>query len=1017
MRRKVNEMGSSENQTIKEINLGLQTAFIDSRMNSNLAYKPQFLTNDHKRGVKVLSHIEYQLMHCDEFSISVAFISRSGFVELAQTLKELETRGIKGRVLTTDYLCFSDPYALDRIAELSNVELKMYHVDDAGVGFHTKGYLFKESGVYRIIIGSSNMTQTALSTNMEWNTQLVSTEQGEMAQAIVGEFEKLWDEDVSRPYTEFIDAYRNKYNCKKQIDRLIREQRQIAMQDTVVNLDAYRLKPNKMQTEFIGNVHDLIEQGAKRGLLISATGTGKTYASAFAIRNEQPRKVLFIVHRELIAKQALKSYRKVFGNTKKLALLSGHSKEYGADILFATMNMIAKDEVLAKYRPEEFDWICIDEVHRAGSVSYQKIMDYFCPQFYLGMTASPERTDGFDIFSLFDHNIVYEIRLQHAMKEDLLCPFHYFGITDLEIDGVVAADKTAFRDFNYLVSDQRIEHIVRQAKYFGYSGDRVKGLIFCSSRKEAKELSSKLNGRGFYTGVLTGEDHEQQREQAIELLTADVSEELIKEHEGNIDADICCEQDAYPFLDYILTVDIFNEGVDIPEINQVLMLRPTESPIVFVQQLGRGLRKAVDKEYVVIIDFIGNYTNNYMIPIALSGDRSYNKDTIRRYVAEGTRVIPGASTIHFDEISRKRIYQSIDSARTNDVRLLKESYEQLKYRLGRVPSILDYKRFGSIDVSKYFDKFGSYYAFLVKYYSDDYGVRLNTEEAEIIEFLSKKITNVKRIYELALLQYLLKQDQNIRVFTYYAKLLKEHYGKQMSEDTENSVVRNLTNGFAKEEERKKYKDCVLIRKVQEGYDLDPIFKKRLISNPVFKDMVLELTEYGLDNFNEKYSDSYKNTEFQLYQKYTYEDVCRLLNWQKNMNAQNIGGYFYDAKTKTLPVFVNYDKADDAIAYEDRFVTKEQFIALSKHPRKITSSDADHFFKRTEADKENQIFLFVRKNKDDKEAKEFYFLGEVFAQGEPHPIKMEKTRDDAFEINYKLDVPVRDDIYEYIVGEA
>ena len=173
---------------ISEINNGLQTAFLDCNTDSNLAYRPQFITNDHKRGIKVLTHIENQLMHCDEFSISVAFISRSGFVELSETLKELERRGIKGRILTTDYLHFSDPYALDRLATLKNVELKMYHVDDAGVGFHTKGYLFRESGIYRIIIGSSNMTQTALSTNMEWNTQLVSTEQGEMAQSIVKEF-------------------------------------------------------------------------------------------------------------------------------------------------------------------------------------------------------------------------------------------------------------------------------------------------------------------------------------------------------------------------------------------------------------------------------------------------------------------------------------------------------------------------------------------------------------------------------------------------------------------------------------------------------------------------------------------------------------------------------------------------------------------------------------------------------------------------------------------------------------
>ena len=182
-------------------------------------------------------------------------------------------------------------------------------------------------------------------------------------------------------------------------------------------------------------------------------------------------------------------------------------------------------------------------------------------------------------------------------------------------------------------------------------------------------------------------------------------------------------------------------------------------------------------------------------------------------------------------------------------------------------------------------------------------------------------------------------------------------------------------------------------------------------------MVCDLVDYGIAVYRDLYADTYRDTNFALYQKYTYEDVCRLLNWQKNMNAQNIGGYFYDATTRSLPVFINYDKAEDAIAYEDRFVSSKELIALSKHPRKVDSSDADHFYKRKEQDRDNRIYLFVRKNKDDREAKEFYFLGEIYAQDEPVPIKMEKTGDDAFEIRYRLDVPVREDIYEYIVSEA
>ena len=1014
-----------DNYSTSAIKLGLHTAFIDSAVESTEDCQPQFITNrkeqlkdDNFEASKVLTHIDKELNSCEEFAISVAFITESGFIGLAETFRKLESRGIRGRILTTDYLCFSEPSALEKLANLNNIELKMYHVDEAKVGFHTKGYLFKKDGIHRLILGSSNMTAGALSTNKEWNVKLVSTAKGKMAQDIVNEFEMLWEDEAEKQYAEFIDSYRKRYESKKQIDKLIREQHKTAINGDVVDYDIYRLRPNKMQQEFIYNLHELIEQGAKKALLISATGTGKTFASAFAMKSEAPKKALFVVHRELIARQAFNSYQKVFGSSKKLGLLSGTSKEYDADILFAIMSTMAKTDTLDKYSPDEFEWICIDEVHRAGSESYRKIMDYFKPKFWFGMTASPERTDGFDIFKLFDHNIAYEIRLQHALKEDLLCPFHYFGITDIEIDGEPINDSSDVRVFSRLVSDIRVDHILKQSEYYGYSGDRLKGLVFCSNKEEAKELSKKFNQRGYYTAVLTGENTEKQRESCIELLVKEIRDDEIEKHNTNIKNNIPAECTQMPYLDYIFTIDIFNEGVDIPEINQVLMLRPTESPIVFIQQLGRGLRKANYKEYVVIIDFIGNYQNNYMIPIALSGDKSYNKDFIRRYLLEGTKTIPGASTINFDEISLKRILKSIDSARTNDVKLLKESFEQLKFRLGRIPSLLDFKRNGSISVSKFFDKFGSYYAFLVKYYTDEYQIKLNLDEETIVEFLSKKVTGMKRIHELALLKQLISRNERITAYyNAFKKTLKKDYNKELPPVVEESMYRNLTNEFPKEEERKKYRSCVLIQKSSEGFELSDSFRTLLNSNSDFLAMVKEIIEYGIENYVENYADSYKNTDFSLYKKYTYEDVCRLLNWQKNLNAQNIGGYFYDSDTKTLPVFINYDKAEDAIAYEDRFVTRDSMIALSKHPRTIHSKDADHFYKRTEADKENRIYLFVRKNKDDKESKEFYFLGEIYAEGAPNPIIMDKTGDNAFEIKYKLDVPVRDDIYEYIVSEV
>lgn len=972
---------------IIELKKGFGTAFLDGSLNSNLAWRPEFISNNYRQGRKVLVSIEEELGRCEEFRISVAFITRSGITPLLQTLKDLEQKGIPGKILTTDYLRFSEPEALEKLASLKNIELKMFMSSHETGGFHTKGYIFRKEEIYRIIIGSSNMTLNAVTRNREWNTKIVSSEQGELAQQVLGEFDELWQDSHSLDYQEFIGQYRLDY----QKERLIRRQKKQALQEEVVDFTRYTLQPNKMQVAFVDSIMKMRREHTERALLLSSTGTGKTLASAFALREMNPKKALFLVHREQIAKQAVRSYRQVFGSSRNYGLLSGSSRDMEPEFLFATMQMMAKPEIYTQFSREEFDVIILDECHHAGAESYQKIMGYFKPEFWLGMTASPDTTQ-YDIYSIFHHNIAYEIRLQQALEEDLLCPFHYFGITDLEIDGEVFDDSTGVKNFANLVSDARVDYVIEKAGYYGFSGDRVKGLVFCSRKEEAYELSRRFNQRGYRTEALTGEDSQGRREEVISRLTDD-------EHSERQ-------------LDYIFTVDIFNEGVDIPEINQVIMLRPTQSPVVFIQQLGRGLRKSEGKEYVVILDFIGNYMNNFMIPIALSGDRSYNKDSMRRYVREGARIIPGSSTIHFDEISRKRIYASIDAARTNDMKLLKESYQSLKYKLGRIPTVSEFREYGSIDIIKIFEKCGSYHNFLKKY-EKDYSIRLTADQENVLEYVSKKLLSYKRIQELDLLRHLMeRKDRIIR----YGELLSQKYGVRLTDKVEESVVRNLRNEFPKEEERKRYAACVLIERDESGgYRLTDSFLK-MLTDREFHRMITELVDFGIRRYEEKYADNYKDTEFTLYEKYTYEDVCRLLNWKKNMNAQNIGGYFYDAETKTLPVFINYHKGEDAIAYEDRFVSENYLIALSKHPRKITSGDADHIYRRTEADKDNRIFLFVRKNKDDNEAKEFYFLGEIFAENEPHPIRMEKTKDDAFEIDYRLDVPVRSDIYDYIVSD-
>ena len=966
---------------------GYKRAFVDSKVVADPMFSPQLLTNS--GGQKVLTAIEKELKGCDDLFISVAFITMGGIAPLLGTLKDLEKKGVKGRILTTDYLMFSDPRALDKLNSLNNLDVRVFKTGENDVGFHTKGYMFHNNGDLRIIVGSSNLTQNAITKNHEWNTRMVSTSDGQFAMDIEEEFNSLWDTSVC--YSEYRDEYSAIYKNSK------REREELGKLTRTLDLSyAQVLQPNSMQEQFILNIEEIIHKGGKRALLISATGTGKTYASAFALRKLftdklfPNKKALFLSHREQINKQALKSYKRIFGKNVPMELLSGNQndieKAKSGEFLFSTMNMMAREDIMEQFKPDEYSVIVLDECHRSGAASYQRIINYFKPELLLGMSASPERTDNFDVFSLFDHNIACEIRLQQALENDMLCPFHYFGITDLEIDG----ESDDLNKFRQLTADKRVEYIISQAEYYGYSGNRVKGLIFCSRKDEAKELSRKFNLTGKYnTTMLCGDNPQEERESAIERLVDD---------------------NAADRLDYIFTVDIFNEGVDIPEINQVIMLRPTESPIIFVQQLGRGLRKADGKEFVIVIDFIGNYQNNYMIPIALSGDRTGNKDNIRRSLMEGNNIIKGASTIYFDEISRDRIYKSIDSAKLNNKRLLRKEYQDCKFKLGRIPFLKEFDDMGELDPLRLIDTWGSYQAFLLDS-DDDYQVPLTKYQLDVLEFLSRKFASGMRIHELSLLDILINSPDTVDLRESY---LKDKHGIKMNDITRSSVFNVLEGKFFRGNAFK----LKLVEVIDNIPTLSEEFQDALLSAK-FKEAVVELIRFGIYRYNKDYSDNYPGTSFNLYKKYTYSEVCWLLNWKAEEVSLNIGGYKFDTYSKTYPVFINYEKGDDVGAttrYEDRFNDQTTLTAISKSHRTLDSEDVINA--RNSKSRGIIMPLFVRKNKDDKTSKEFYFLGTMEHNGIASEFIMPGTEGiTAVEIGYKLNTPVENNLYEYLTEQS
>ena len=982
-------------EKLLELRSGFETAYIDGTVASNLAYKPQFISNNYKQGKKVLSSIEDELLVCNQFQISVAFITMGGITPLLQTLKELEKRGVKGEILTTNYLNFSEPRALEKLNNLSNITLKMYDVEASGDGFHTKGYIFRKDEIYRIIIGSSNMTKTALTSNREWNTRVVSTEKGEIAQQVVEEFNELWNSEYALDYDEFYEIYKERY-------KIIKKQREIARSEELPSIEKYRLQPNSMQVGFIVNLKKIIEAGEERALLISATGTGKTYASAFAMRELGYKRVLFLVHRGQLARQTKKSYQKVFGKNISMGLVGAGYSDYDADYVFAMVQTLNRDEHLHKYNPDEFDCIILDEAHHSSADTYQKVMNYFKTKLWLGMTATPDKRDddvaGRNIYEIYNYQIAYEIRLQQAMEEDILCPFHYFGISDVSLvdEKQLKSRKMADGDFNLLTGDERVRHIIEQAEYYGYSGDRVKGLIFCSRIDESEELSQKFNALGYRTVALNGSATEDERANAFERLAMDEKD----------------ASDEMQPLDYIFSVEILNEGVDIVEVNQVIMLRPTESPIVFIQQLGRGLRKAEGKEYVVILDFIGNYNNNFMIPVALSGDRSYNPDIIRKYVISGNTTIPGASTVHFDEIAKDKIFSSIDRIKGMKS-IIKSSYKNLKNRLGRVPYLIDFYENGEVDPLVIIREYKTYQAFLESEEKELYVGKISEQELTTLEYLSKTVLSGARPYELEILKRLMKHE--VIHVDEMKEELQVKYGYVVDMDSFTNAIDVLQGHFvSKEEEYQKYCHIDIVNNDSAGMLRRMMGFAERLQHMEFNRQVDDIIEVGLRRYEEKYHvGRSEDCPFVLYEKYSRRDVSLLMNCGKDLSSTMYG---MKRIGEDVFIFVTYHKEESADMeksyvdgkpdYADAFEDNVIFRWDSQIGRGVDSSYMQDVCTAT------RKHLLVKKS--DAETN-FYYMG-MFDVVE---VKADTKKDnngrdrDIAKVKVQMRHPVRDDLLRYL----
>ena len=943
----------------------LKFGFVDNIKYQEGGYSPQILVNNSDEKRYVLTDLQEELSKCTAFYFSVAFVTKNGIAMIKSQLSDLMDKKVPGKILISPYLDFNDPDAMRELLKLKNVEVRL---TPEKMQMHAKFYLFEHTGKQVLISGSSNLTHTALKINYEWNIKLTSTHNGEFIQNTKSEFDRIWEKsELLTP--EIIDTYAKKRKKVISLTKINDEEK--------LPYSAEKIVPNKMQEAALEGLRNIREQGKDRALVISATGTGKTFLSAFDVKQYNPERMLFIVHREQILKKSLIDFQKVLGFNPS----EGHIYHSGDDLtgkkyIFATIQTLSREDNLKAFSKDFFDYILIDEVHKAGADSYKKVMDHFTPNFYLGMTATPERTDGQNIYEIFDYNIAYEIRLQDALENDMLCPFVYFGVKDIEINGKLIDEKS---NITNLTSDERVKHILNKIDFYGVCNNQVRGLIFCSSKAEARELSIKLNQHGKRTIALTGDDDINYREKVVKQL-----------EDGE--------------LEYILTVDIFNEGIDIPSVNQVVMLRNTQSSIIFVQQLGRGLRKHKSKDYVTII---GNYKNNYLIPIALFGDKSMNKDNYRRELRE-PNILSGLTTVNFEEVAKEQIFKSITNTVLSNMKILKDAYTDLENKLGRTPMLIDHLTFDNIDPIVFFNN-NSFknYADVINKFSNK-SIELTDTESNWLSFITFELLPGKRKHELLLLQELVKNGEVSK-----DKFIEILETEQLS--TRDSIISSVENvlslQFLKSQEVKKFGTEPLVTLEKNVYKLNSevldCFKNSdfaLLFNDVIKAGLYKTNDYP--------------EIFTIGQKYSRRDVCKLLNWSKDEPPLNIGGYKIDKNTNTCPIFITYHKDDeisDTIKYEDELLNETTLKWFSKNKRTLESPDVKTIINSPENGLDLKLFII----KDDAEGGDFYYLGDltiVPSTVEELVRPLESGNESIVTMNFKLDNPIPDTLYRYITNK-
>ncbi|MEG0562291.1 MAG: DUF3427 domain-containing protein [Cetobacterium sp.] len=884
--------------------------------------KYEFISNTGLENSKNLyKYLESGFETAKSFCFSVAFINFAGVQIILDILKKSEKRNIKGKILTTNYLHFTELKSIEFLKKFTNIEVKFFD-SDRMEGFHTKGYIFEYENCYKAIIGSSNLTKSGLKSNIEWNTAITTKKDSDFINGILNEFNYLWEKGVKNVSPYIVSEVKKTYF--------------LAAEDH--NFGIYNnsdIKPNYMQEAALKNLENIRFYGEKRALCIAATGTGKTYLGAFDVKAFNAKSLLFIVHNEDILNSAIETFSKIMPN-KSIGKFTGNQKSINCEYIFATIQSL--NNRYKEFKKDRFDYIIVDEAHHVTAKSYEKVINYFEPKFLLGLTATPERCDGGNIYEVFHMNVPVEIRLKEALDRSLVVPFHYYGVKDISevnLEGVDLNDIAAVT--KALNLEKRVDYIIEKMNFYGYSGKKRKTIGFCVSIEHCEYMTKEFLKRGIKASTITG-NHAKV-----------IREDIIKKFRDTND------------LEIIFTVNIFNEGIDIPCINSILMLRPTASPIIFTQQLGRGLRHYKNKEFLTVIDFIGNHSRTFLIALALMGRKGYDKESIKIAVKRDFDNLSKSIHIKMEEICKEEILKQLDNENFNSLKYLKVEYLEFKELLkGRVPHPLDFIEYEDApNFYKYSRLQKSYLDFLEKIKEDLIPL---DEKSKMVVREIERFLPIKRVYEFAIVRELISKDKALSkkdifsIIAKYIEILDVNHCKKTIEH----AMEYLNGNYYDSQDLKR---CGKLFQITED-----IIQKTDLLNEVLKDKdvkkyILEVLDYGLLKYKENFGiKDYGFPFFKIYENYFMKDVALLCNYDKKHSAFRGSGLL--KKDNDYFVFIDLHKDEnikDSIKYKDKILNRFNFQWETPNSTRVDSEIGKKII-------ENRIMginihIFVRKCKE------------------------------------------------------